>query len=169
MQRLALLSIILIVIASIHTAYGQPDLWTDRIKGGSIREEFAIFKLGVTNVGNSTATEIKINFVSVDDTLVFTPKISNLIPDILEPKDRIDLVYEVTGSEIGFHEYYLMLEWEDQEGNKYNKGPLYEDGYQVYTVIKPKTVNYSTIIIGIGAAIVIASIGYVLIKKKKSK
>lgn len=166
---LGFLNIILVIAASsTQTAFSQPDLWIDSVHGNHIYDKPAIFKLGVTNVGNATAKEIKVGFVSVNDTLKFTAKTP--VKDSLEPKERIDLEYEVIGTELGLQEYYLTLSWEDMDGTKYTKDTKKDPyGYTVFQVIETQTdQNLSMILIGAGASVV-AGMGIVFYVKRNKQ
>lgn len=170
MLTLAFLNIILIgTVSSVQNAYSQPDLWIDSVHGNRIYDKPAIFKLGVTNGGNATANAIKIGFVSVNDTLKFTAK-TPIVKDSLEPKERIDLEYEVIGTELGLQEYYLTLSWEDMDGTKYTKDTKKDPyGYTVLQVIETQTdQNLSMILIGAGASVV-AGMGIVFYVKRNKQ
>lgn len=167
---LALTNIILVVtVSSVQNAYSQPDLWIDSVHGNRIYDKPAIFKLGVTNGGNATAKEIKVGFVSVNDTLKFTAK-TPIVKDSLEPKERIDLEYEVIGKALGLQEYYITLSWEDTDGTKYTKDTKKDPyGYTVFQVIETQTdSNLSMILIGAGVSVV-AGMGIIFFIKRNQQ
>jgi len=91
----------------VGVSYGNP------LKGPS---PYAIY---FANYGDSVATNINLQVLAVDD-YTFDITQEDEIPDTLEPTGRVDVMFTINPMTMGEAEIYYVLEWEDQEGNKYS-------------------------------------------------
>ena len=100
------------------SSFAQPDLIVAKSYGNPLKgpSPYAIY---FANYGDSVAKNINLQVLAVDD-YTFDITQEDKVPDTLEPTERADIMFTINPMTKGEAEIYYVLEWEDQEGNKYS-------------------------------------------------
>lgn len=165
-------SVVSLLLLSNAGAYATPklevlDSYFNPVVG------IGVFGPTIPNTGNSTAKNIKLTLIDVDDAYTIVQETP--LKDTLEPGKNMFTKYLLTPKKLGQVELQYVLTWEDEDGNKYsldNKNkPIKYFNESFATEETPAPTGFSTTqvaLIGAGIAIIGVFGGFYLTKLRKS-
>jgi hypothetical protein len=132
------------------------------------------YAIGIANVGNATAVNVKFTLFEVNNMFNYTAE--SELESTIEPTERITTKYFLHPTKIGPSELYYILEYEDEQGNKFSHD-IKENPIKLNVVsLAPSVKNLvgltqnQTILFGMGGAVLVASmVLYVQGQNKKEK